>query len=47
METVSELIRAAGFNPFVVGDLSMSQALERMQQLLINKTIKYNSGFAF
>jgi len=37
IETVFELVKAAGFNPFVVGDLSMSRALERMQLLLVQK----------
>jgi len=47
IESVSELIRSVGLNPFVVGDLSMSRALERMHQLLIRKTIEHNNGLAF
>ena len=42
IETVSESVRSAGFNPFVVGDLSMSRALERMQLLLAQKLAKPN-----
>ncbi len=42
IETVSELVRSAGYNPFVVGDLSMSRALERMQLLLAQKLAKLN-----
>lgn len=34
VKTVSELAKDAGFNPFVVGDLSMSWAMERVQLLL-------------
>lgn len=40
IETVSQMIKDAGFNPFVVGDLSMSRALERMQLLLAQKAIR-------
>jgi len=39
IETVSQMVKDAGFNPFVVGDLSMSRALERMQLLLAQKAI--------
>jgi predicted dinucleotide-binding enzyme len=39
IETVSQMIKDAGFNPFVVGDLSMSRALERMQLLLKQKSV--------
>jgi predicted dinucleotide-binding enzyme len=39
IETVSQLVRDAGFTPFVVGDLSMSRALERMQLLLAQRAI--------
>jgi predicted dinucleotide-binding enzyme len=42
IETVSEMIKEAGFNTFVVGDLSMSRALERMQLLLTRKTVQHN-----
>lgn len=34
VETVSKVIDAAGFNPVLVGDLSVSRALERMQLTL-------------
>jgi predicted dinucleotide-binding enzyme len=46
IEIVSELVRAAGFNPFVVGDLSMSRALERMQLLLARKSTKNNFNWS-
>lgn len=42
IETVSQMIRDAGFNPFVVGDLSMSRALERMQLLLTQKALSHS-----
>jgi len=42
VEAVSELVKSAGFNPFVVGDLSMSRALERIQLLIAQKTPKNN-----
>ncbi|HRQ51354.1 MAG TPA: NAD(P)-binding domain-containing protein [Agriterribacter sp.] len=42
LETVSELVRTAGFNPVVAGDLSVSRILEQMQLLLIRLGIKYN-----
>ena len=42
VETVSEIIKTAGFNPVVVGDLTVSRALERMQ-LLLTQLIMKNS----
>ncbi|HTH57661.1 MAG TPA: NAD(P)-binding domain-containing protein [Cyclobacteriaceae bacterium] len=45
IETVSEMIRDAGFNPFVVGDLSMSRALERMQLLITQKTLTHSRNW--
>jgi len=45
VETVSQLAKDAGFNPFVVGDLSMSWAMERVQLLLAQKQMTYNPRF--
>jgi 8-hydroxy-5-deazaflavin:NADPH oxidoreductase len=42
LETVSALVTAAGFNPIVAGDLSVSRTLENMALLLIGLTMKYN-----
>ena len=42
LQTVSELVNTAGFNPIVAGDLSVSRTLENMQLLLIQLGIKYN-----
>lgn len=44
LEIVSELVRTAGFNPVLAGDLSVSGTLERMHLLLIqlNRNYKYN-----
>ncbi len=42
LQNVSELIKTAGFNPIVTGDLSMSGILENMQLLLIHLNKKYN-----
>ncbi len=42
LQSVSELVAAAGFNPIVAGDLSVSRTLENMQLLLIQLGIKYN-----
>lgn len=42
LETVKELVSAAGFNPIVAGDLSVSRTLENMQLLLIQLGMKYN-----
>ena len=40
LQTVSELVETAGFNPVIAGDLSVSGTLERMQLLLMQLTIK-------
>lgn len=37
VETVGEVISAAGFNPVYVGDLTMSRALERMRLWLLRQ----------
>ena len=42
METVGELVKTAGFNPVVAGDLKVSRTLESMQLLLIQLGLKYN-----
>jgi NADPH-dependent F420 reductase len=42
LQTVSELVSTAGFNPIIAGDLSVSRTLENMQLLLIQLTMKYN-----
>jgi len=42
VETVSQLVKAVGFNPIIAGDLSVSRTLERMQLLLIQLGIKNN-----
>jgi 8-hydroxy-5-deazaflavin:NADPH oxidoreductase len=42
VETVSELVHTAGFNPVHAGRLSISRTLENMQLLLIQLGIKYN-----
>jgi 8-hydroxy-5-deazaflavin:NADPH oxidoreductase len=42
LQTVSELVATAGFNPIVAGDLSVSRTLENMQLLLIRLGMKYN-----
>jgi NADPH-dependent F420 reductase len=44
VQTVSELVAAAGFNPVIAGKLSASRTLESMTVLLIqlNKSNKYN-----
>lgn len=39
---VAELVKVAGFNPIVAGDLSVSRTLENMTLLLISLTMKYN-----
>lgn len=40
--TVAELVKTAGFNPIVAGDLSVSRTLENMTLLLIQLTMKNN-----
>lgn len=42
VETVSEIVKTAGFNPVVVGDLTVSRALECMQLLLTQLIVKNN-----
>ncbi|MCC9138480.1 NADPH-dependent F420 reductase [Pontibacter silvestris] len=42
LQTVSELVSTAGFNPIVAGDLAVSRTLERMQLLLIQLNMKYD-----
>jgi len=46
VQTVSELVSTAGFNPIVAGDLSVSRILENMQLLLIQLTMKYNYNWS-
>ncbi|MGK7369105.1 MAG: NADPH-dependent F420 reductase [Candidatus Halalkalibacterium sp. M3_1C_030] len=40
IQTVTELVETAGFNPIIAGNLSVSGTLERMQLLLMQLTIK-------
>jgi 8-hydroxy-5-deazaflavin:NADPH oxidoreductase len=42
VDTVSQVVKSAGFNPVVVGDLTVSRTLERMQLMLIQLNIKNN-----
>lgn len=42
LQTVSELVSTAGFNPIIAGELSVSRTLENMQLLLIQLGLKYN-----
>ena len=42
LQTISELVTTAGFNPIVAGGLSVSRTLEAMQLLLIRLGMKYN-----
>ena len=42
LQTVSEVVTTAGFNPIVAGDLSVSRTLENMQLLLIQLGMKNN-----
>jgi 8-hydroxy-5-deazaflavin:NADPH oxidoreductase len=42
IKTVSDLVKTAGFNPVVAGDLSVSRTLENMTLLLISLNMKYN-----
>jgi NADPH-dependent F420 reductase len=42
VQTVSAIVRTAGFNPIVSGDLSASRLLESMQLHLIQLSLKYN-----
>ncbi len=41
VKTVEELVKMAGFNPIVAGNLSVSRTLEQMQLLLIQLGIRY------
>lgn len=40
IQTVTEMVEIAGFNPIIAGDLLVSGTLERMQLLLMQLTIK-------
>ena len=42
VQTVSELVSVAGFNPVEAGDLTVSRTLEAMQLLMIQLTMKNN-----
>lgn len=42
LETVSELVSTAGFNPIAAGKLAVSRTLEHMALLLISLTMKNN-----
>jgi NADPH-dependent F420 reductase len=42
LQTVSEIVSTAGFNPVIAGDLTVSRTLENMQLLLIQLGMKYN-----
>lgn len=42
LETVTALVKTAGFNPIIAGELSVSRTLENMQLLLIRLGMKYN-----
>ena len=42
LETVSDMVRSAGFNPVKAGELALSRTLEAMQSLLIRLNIKNN-----
>lgn len=42
LQTVSEVVSTAGFNPVIAGDLQVSRILENMQLLLIQLGIKNN-----
>lgn len=41
VDTVSQVVKTAGFNPIVAGDLTISRTLERMQLLLIQLNMKH------
>lgn len=41
LQTVKELVGAAGFNPIIAGGLAVSRTLENMQLLLIQLGVKY------
>jgi 8-hydroxy-5-deazaflavin:NADPH oxidoreductase len=42
LSIVSEIVKTAGFNPIIAGELSVSRVLENMQLLLIRLGMKYN-----
>jgi 8-hydroxy-5-deazaflavin:NADPH oxidoreductase len=42
LQTVTDVVSAAGFNPIVAGELSVSRTLENMQLLPIQLGMKYN-----
>lgn len=42
LQTVTEVVATAGFNPIIAGHLSVSRILENMQLLLIQLGMKYN-----
>ena len=42
VDTVVGIVRTAGFNPIVAGDLTVSRTLERMQLMLIQLNMKNN-----
>lgn len=41
LQTVSELVSTAGFNPIIAGELSVSRTLEQMSLLLIGLATRY------
>ncbi|HEX2534626.1 MAG TPA: NAD(P)-binding domain-containing protein [Chitinophagaceae bacterium] len=41
LQTASELVSTAGFNPIIAGDLTVSRTLESMQLLLMQLTMKH------
>ena len=41
VDIVAEVVALAGFNPVIVGDLSVSRTLERMQLMLIQLNLKH------
>ncbi|MDZ7691991.1 MAG: NAD(P)-binding domain-containing protein [Balneolaceae bacterium] len=45
LQSVTELVETAGFNPIIAGDLSVSGTLERMQMLLMQLTIRNNDNW--
>lgn len=42
VQTVAQLVGMAGFNPVIAGDLSVSSAMENMQLMLIQLSMKNN-----
>jgi predicted dinucleotide-binding enzyme len=42
LQSVYDLVKAAGFNPVIVGDLAASRTLESMQLLLIQLSMENN-----